>query len=43
MAQLFECDDCGALMTAELLRRHEAWHQAWHASCRLAEESLVGG
>jgi len=26
MAQLLECDDCGALMTAELMVRHEAGH-----------------
>jgi hypothetical protein len=26
MAQLFECDDCGALMTAELLVAHQNRH-----------------
>ena len=39
MAQLFECDDCGALMTAELLRRHEAWHA--EATCWLPGETLA--
>jgi hypothetical protein len=28
MAELLECDDCGALMTAELLRAHQERREA---------------